>query len=308
MNFLRLQMFHAVAKHGSYSQTARELFISQPAVSKQVRELERELGVELFNHLGRRIHLTEAGRIVYAYADRVLALTDETRCALVELERLERGCLPLGATPSPGTYLLPAILASFREAYPALDLTLEIAPARELQRQLYSHELELAILASEPDAAELHVQPLGREPMVLVASQESPLARKSALTTRDLERETFLLREQDSESRGMLEAALQQLSLTPRQTMELNGVEAVKRAVAAGLGISLFSWHAVAAELERGELHELRLPELRLERRLNLVRHRGTRTSAAALSFAAFFQKNFVPPPATLTEVLGVRA
>ncbi len=197
----RLQVFRAVATHGSYSRAAHEvLHISQPAVSKHVRLLEDELGVELFQRLGKQVELTEAGRIVLDYAEQVWALTEDTRRALLDLQGLQRGTLRLGASSTPGIYLLPPVLAAFTRRYPGITLTLEIANSQRVTDGVLNRQWDLGVVGITPDEALLDVQPYCRDTLVLIVPPSHHLAGRPAVTLDDLVGETWILREEGSAS------------------------------------------------------------------------------------------------------------
>ncbi len=285
MNLLRLQVFQAVAQHLSYSRAAQELFVSQPAVSKQVRELERELGVHLFARAGRGIRLTEAGRVIFAYARQVQVVTEEARCALRDLEQLERGCLRVAATPGLAPYYLLPALARFARRHPALELEVQVADAGRIRGLLEEGEADLALVGELPSTPSLGVLPLGEERLVVVAAPTHPLATGRE----DLAAADWLWREEGSTTRRLGEELLTSLGVAPRRGITLPGPELVKRAAAAGLGIALVGEGCVAAESARGELALLRTLG---HRPLSLLSRKGARVPAAALAFTALLEKH----------------
>ncbi|HEX9532502.1 MAG TPA: LysR substrate-binding domain-containing protein [bacterium] len=176
MNLHQLRIFVTVAKRGSFSRAAEELHISQPSASIQVADLERALGVDLFEQVGRQIHLTEAGRVLEDYARRILALTEEARTAVSETAGLRRGHLAVGASPTPGTYLLPRIIAGFQERYPQVSISLHIAASTEVGERLMRHELDLGVVGGKMHTPGLQTEPFLDDEIVLVAAPTHPLA------------------------------------------------------------------------------------------------------------------------------------
>src|SRR3972149_7676690 len=181
MDFPRLWVFRTVARHLSFSRAADELHLSQPAVSKHIRQLEADLGVQLFHRLGNRVALTDAGRIMADYAQRVAVLTEEVRRVLSELAGLQRGYLRLGASTTPGLYLLPAVLARFQKKYPDLDTTLAIINSAEVTRRVLSGEFDLGFVGAPTDTAGRRNRPLVGGEIVLFVPAGQTLGKQAAL-------------------------------------------------------------------------------------------------------------------------------
>ncbi len=290
MDLHRLRVFHAVARLGSFSRAAEEVLLTQPAVSKQVRELEERLGFILLNRRGKQVSLTDAGRIVFNHAERVLALNEETRRALSDLEGLKRGYLHLGASSTPGTYLLPGVLAQFKERHPGIEISLAISRSEEIAKGVLRGEFDLGFVGAASQAG-LHVQPFVRDELLLITPPGHLLSQGGAISPSALEGETLILREPGSGSRSLLEGELRRLGLKLGKSLIMESPEAIKRAVAAGLGLSFISRFAVALELKRGELSTVALKGLRLERSLDIISRKDVRLPVSALAFAALFRK-----------------
>jgi len=290
LNLHRLRVFHAVARRESYSRAAEDLRISQPAVSKHVLDLEEELGAKLFHRLGRRIVLTEAGRLMTDYAQRIFLLADEARRALEELQGLERGRLHLGASSTPGNYLLPKALAAFQAKYPRLEVSLNIMASHDVVEQVLRQDLDLGFVGAT-FSADLHVQPYVEDELILILRPGHPLASIRTIAPEALEKETFVLRDVASGTRTVAEAELKTRGITIRRLLELRSVEAVKQAVAEGLGISFISRHAVALEVRHKVLAVAADPRLRFRRPLVMISRKDARLSPSALAFAASVRK-----------------
>jgi DNA-binding transcriptional LysR family regulator len=291
MDFQRLTVFRAVARRLSFSRAAAELHLSQPAVSKHVRQLEAELGVPLFHRLGKRVELTDAGHIVADYTRRVFALTEDVRRVLGELEGLQRGYLRLGASATPGLYLLPEVLARFRRQYPQVETTLTITNSADIVRRVLAGELDLGFVGGAPVTAGLQVQPLADDTIVVIVPAGHSLARQRTFAPDLLARETLVVREAGSATRQLTEAHLQQHGLAPATVLEMTGCEGVKRAVCAGLGVAFISSRAITLELAGGLVSVPQLPELSFSRPLLLVTRKDARPSAASLAFLALLRK-----------------
>jgi DNA-binding transcriptional LysR family regulator len=286
----QLAVFRAVARHQSFSRAAEELSISQPAVSAHVRELQRLYGVALFEQVGRRVRLTEAGRLLEEYADRLLALVEESRRALEELKGLARGRLSVGASTIPGTYFLPEALGRFKERHAGVELNLRIGDTHQALGMLRRGEVDLAVVGEWHDAKEMspggvRSHPYRSDALVLVTAPEHRWARDGLADTKELEGELFILREHGSSTRANADALLRRIGVTPRIAMEWESTEAIKKAVQAGLGVSILSDRAVALEVEVGLLRVISHPQLVCPRQFYVVTHADRRLSPAALAF-----------------------
>jgi DNA-binding transcriptional LysR family regulator len=287
----QMSVFRAVARHLSFTRAAEELYISQPAVSAHVRELERLYGVELFEQVGRRVRLTEAGKLLEEYADRLLALVEESRRALEELKGLERGHLAVGASTIPGTYFLPQALGCFKERHPGVEVALRIGDTHQVLGMMRRGEVELAVVGELQEVDGLQRQPYRSDELVLVVSPGHRWAQSGPGEIAELEKESFILREQGSSTRENAEALLRRAGIVPRIAMEWESTEAIKKAVEAGLGVTVLSAHAVALEVAHGLLAVVRHPALECRRQFYVVTQRDRRLSPAAREFAALLEE-----------------
>jgi DNA-binding transcriptional LysR family regulator len=292
MNLNHLAIFHAVAEQGSISRGAERLFISQPAVSKQIGELERSLGTRLFDRLPRGVRLTEAGALLAGYARRLFALEAEAERALSELKGLDRGRLLVGASVTIGNYLLPGLLAEFGRRHPGVDVRLDIANTEAIQQRLAEGELDIGLTEgfAEDDALEAEV--FGEDVLVVIAPPAHPLvirARASGgpVTPERLCLEPFVVREPGSGTLAVAERALAARGLSLRPALTLSHAEAIKRAVIAGAGLAIVSSLTIAQELAAGTLAVIPVSDLPLRRALHLLRLRGRHEGHATRAFLA---------------------
>lgn len=287
----QLKVFRAVARHESFSRAAEELYISQPAVSGHVRELERLYGTELFEQVGRRVRLTEAGRLLEEYADRLLALVEESRRAIDELKGLERGHLAVGASTIPGTYFLPEALGCFKARHPQVEVELRMGDTHQVLGMVRRGEVELAVVGELREDDGLCRRPYRSDELVLVVSPGHHWAREGLRGTAELESEPFILRERGSSTRENAEALLRRAGLAPRVAMEWESTEAIKKAVQAGLGVSILSDRAVELEVAHGLLALVPHPALQCRRQFYVVSYQDRRLSPAARAFAALLEE-----------------
>lgn len=288
MNFNHLLIFHKVAEKRHFTRAAEELFISQPAVSKQIAELERQLGQPLFVQVGRKIHLTEAGQILYDYATRIFALSAEAEAILDELHDLKRGRLAVGASTTIGIYLLPELLGEYRSQYPQIELFLAIANAEEIQERLLAHSIEVGLVEGAVTHAELASQEWRQDELVLITSVQRPTIVGEGQSIRSLltKNVPFILREPGSGTRTVLEDAIAAQGLPAiHPFLELGSTEAIKKAVIAGLGVSFVSEHTIGLELAAGLIKCVPIPDFKLTRPLYLVYPKQKRLSKAAQAF-----------------------
>lgn len=281
----QLRIFCAVARLGSFTRAAQDLYISQPAVSVQVRSLERALGVHLVDRLAREVVLTEAGRIVYDYATRIFNLTEEMGRAVDDLRGLRAGVLLLGASGTPGAYLLPQALGAFRQRYPEIRAELLIANSAEIARRVLSHELDLGVVGEAVSDASISSIPYTSDELVVFTSPRHRFAKMSAIALAEVGSEPFVMREVGSATRKWAEQSLREAGLQIQVVMELGNNEAVKRAVAAELGIGMLSRYALDLELQAGALAIADVAGLECRRMLYVIHHREKRLTYAQRAF-----------------------
>lgn len=281
----RIRVFHAVAKELNYSRAAQELGISQPAVSFHIRGLEEELGVSLFERVGKQLFLTAAGRILDDDTARMILLEEEAKIALTELAGLDRGVLVVGASATIGIYLLPEVLGTFRGKHPSLKVNLKLGnKARTLER-LRDNEVDFGLVAGPLREADLVSEAYLEDELIPIVSPDHKLSKRKHIQPAELRSEVFLMRERGSGTQQRLEERLFQMGVQPAETMQLGSTEAIKQSVAANLGISVASRYAVRAELSSGRLAMADIPALVIGRDLLLVHHKDKRLSRAAIAF-----------------------
>ena len=249
MNLNHLAIFQAVAEAGSIGGGAARLHISQPAVSKQLKDFEASLGLPLFDRLPKGVRLTAAGEQLLVYARRITATETAAEQALAEIRDLHAGKLAIGASTTIGNYLLPTLLAEYRRTRPGIEIVLEIANTELIQHKLLDNALDLGLTEGFVDSAELHAEVFAMDQIVVITAPDHPLAKRTDLTLQQLCHEPCILREPGSGTRSVIEHMLTQRGLQHAAAMSLGSTEAIKRAVAAGAGISLVSRLAVSSEL-----------------------------------------------------------
>ncbi len=285
MNLHHLAVFHAVAREQSVTRGAQRLKTSQPAVSRQLAELERALQARLVDRLPRGVGLTPAGELLYGYAQKIFALEAEARRAIGELQGLQRGRLLIGASLTVGSYLLPAILARFRAAHPGLEVAVEIANTREVLAQLARRRLDLGLTEGFVPGQEFRWEVFGGDELVGIGPPGHPLAQAGRVTAARLCAQPVILREEGSGTRAVIERALVAKGLRIQPVMTLGSTEAIKAAVACGAGLAIVSQLSVRVELDQGRLALIHLSDLRIHRDLHLSRLADRTPGRAAQAF-----------------------
>jgi molybdate transport repressor ModE-like protein len=286
-----LAIFAEVAKHGTMTAAAEAAGISQPAISAQVKALERFYGTRLLERDGRGSAPTAAGRLVADYAVRVLALVDELRRGVADLEGLTAGELIVGASSTVGEQLLPTYLGQFHAAHPQVRLSVRIGNSAEISARVAARELDFAIVGEEPRDGELFAQPVLEDRIVAFLAPGDPLLREAPVGPLALRGRQFVMREVGSATRALAERCLRETSCDPGHVIELGSNEAVKRAVEAGLGIGLLSTYTIEAERLAGLLADLPVVGWTCRRSFWLIRRRDRVLTRAEEAFLALLPR-----------------
>jgi len=279
----RLELFLAVLDHGGVGRAAKARNISQPAVSEHLRGLEAYFGISLLERYGRSVRPTAAARLVEPYARQAVGLLRGAARAAADLRGLHSGSLTIGASTTPGTYLLPAALGRFHAAHPGIALSLQISDTREIERWVSAGQVELGVIGEAPLVPGLVAEPWVQDELVLIVPRGHPFARRRSVPAPAIAGEVYIAREEGSSTRGVAERYLARLGVTLTPAMELGSTEAIREAVAARLGVALVSRHAVLPRDRR--IVAARLAGPRWTRDLLIVRRLGTPLGPAAAAF-----------------------
>lgn len=286
MTFRQLASFLAVVRERSFSRGAQRIHVSQPTLSEHVHELERELGTRLFLRRGRQVSLTEAGRIFEPHAARLLAAVDEARHAVLQLDGLTRGSLLIGASTTPGIYVLPAVVAEFQRLHPRIELSLRIGNSRVIEELVRADELDIGVVGGHVLGPGERCVAAGLvDELVLIVGRGHRWAGATLVGRRELSTERLLVRETGSATRQVMERALQQAGVTTARTMELDDTEAIKQCVMVGLGVAFVSVHAIRAEVRARALAVLRVRGVRIRRHFHVIHGERRELTASARAF-----------------------
>jgi DNA-binding transcriptional LysR family regulator len=289
----QLRILKAIAAEGSFKRAADSLYVSQPAVSLQVQNLERQLDVPLFDRGGRRAQLTEAGHLLLSYGDRILALCQETCRAIEDLQNLQGGTLIIGASQTTGTYLMPKLIGLFRHQYPDVGVQLHVHSTRRTCWSIVNGQVDLAIIGGEVPLelqTSLDIEPYAEDELALVLPVFHPLAQKETIQREDLYRLNFITLDAQSTIRKVIDQILVRSNIDPRLLkieMELNSIEAIKNAVQSGLGAAFISVSAIEKELKLGALKRVAIENVVVKRTLSLILNPNRYRSKASEIFIA---------------------
>lgn len=288
----QLTVFRTVARQLSYTRAAELLYLSQPAVTQQVRNLERITGLHLFTRSGRGIMLTPAGEAMLQHVERMLALFDETGAVVGDIDALERGSVVIGASISAGTYIVPALLGHFHTRHPRVHVTLIVENRRAIEERLLSSQLDLAVISIVEHHELFRVELLQAYELIVVTAPDHPLARQQSLTTDDLRYELFLLREHGAGTRLDTDLHFARTHVSLQHSLELNSIEAIKEGVIAGLGIAVLPRESVELEVGNGDLIILDVQGFPLQREWHIVTLKNRSVSHAAAALHNFLLQN----------------
>jgi LysR family transcriptional regulator, low CO2-responsive transcriptional regulator len=284
----QLKAFEAVARHLNYTRAAEELFLTQPAVSMQIKQLEELIGQALFEQMGKKIHLTEAGREVYRYSLAIHNQVSEMQMVLTEMKGLQHGKLTL-TVASTANYFLPTLLGVFSQRHKGVTVDIDVTNRENLLCALAANTTDLAIMGHPPDGLELESHPFLTNPLVVLAAPDHPLAGAKNIPIEKLATETFIMRERGSGTRAARERFFAERGgISFSKTMEMNSNEAIKQAVQAGIGLGVLSIHTLEVELMLKRLVVLNVEGFPIMRNWYIVHRQGKRFSAIAQAFKEF--------------------
>lgn len=283
----QLQVFEAAARHLSFSRAAAELHLSQPGVSMQIKQLEETAGHPLFEQMGKKLFLTEAGHEVRRTAQAVAQQLNDLETSLIDMKGLRQGELTVGVVSTASSFAI-RLISQFRRLHPHVRITLNVVNRESLLASLAGNEVDLALMGQPPEGHDLQSVPFMENPLVIIAPLNHPLVGKKAIPLALVAEESFVAREAGSGTRISTEAYFQSHGLPWRVAMEMNKNEAIKLAVEAGLGLGVVSRHTVAIELAAKRLYALDVEGFPIIRHWHLVSRVNKRFSAAARAFSEF--------------------
>ncbi|MBC8282120.1 MAG: LysR family transcriptional regulator [Chloroflexi bacterium] len=290
LNFHQLHIFQMVATHLSFSRAAEAMEITQPAVSIQVQELEKFLGITLFHRRPRGLRITEAGDAVLAYSQQIFALSSQLVDTVQEMEDLQSGHLVLGASTTPGEYVLPAVVGRFRQVYPGIHVELVIGNTRTIIQRILDRDMDLGMVGDrvEQHSNELEMVDFQDDEIVMVAAPDHPAASMVKPTVEQVVELGLVIREEGSATRLSAERRFREIGIVPTIAIEVGSNQAVKQAATAGGGIGIISKLGITAELKAGMLTELDVVGWECRRPLTLIQPKDRYLSPSQRAFREF--------------------
>ena len=289
----QFQIFSMAAKHLSFARAAEQLHLTHAAISLQIKQLEDVSGAKLFDRIGKKVFLTEAGETLLVHARKILELLNDANESLMALKGLKGGRITIAVT-SNAEYFAPGLLAEFRQLQADVRIRLLVDNREEVTRLLVANEVDLVIMGRPPADLDAEAVSFSPHPLVIVAGAGHPLVKREHLSIEELAGEMMIVRESGSGTRLAMETFFRERGLEPRIDMEMGSNEAIKQAVVAGLGIGFISQHILGLELSTGRLAILNVEGTPVMRRWFLVRQKGKNLSPALGAFWDFVVK-FAP-------------
>lgn len=286
----QLKVFEATARHGSFTRAAEELFLTQPTVSMQVKQLTKAVGLPLFEQVGKRLYLTDAGRELFSTCQEIFNKLDQLEMKVADMKGMKQGHLRL-AVITTTKYFMPRLLGPFCQQFPGIDVSLTVTNHERVIERLSNNQDDLYVMSQLPDHLEIKSHPFLENPLVVVAPANHVLAKEKDITLKRLSEETFIMREPGSGTRRAFQKMLDAQGLTVKVRLELGSNEAIKQAIAGGLGLSVLSRHTLTPEGPHSELTILDVEGFPIKREWYIVHLSGKQLSVVASTFLEYLQK-----------------
>lgn len=285
----QLKVFETAARHRSFTRAAEELFLTQPTVSMQIKQLTKTVGLPLFEQVGKRLYLTDAGRELYATCQKIFDQLSEFEMKVAELKGMKQGRLRL-ATISTTKYFVPRLLGPFCQLYPGIDISLEVTNHERILERLSDNQDDVYILSQPPEDFDINCYPFVENPLVVLAPRHHPLVQEKNIPLSRLNGEPFIMREPGSGTRKAVQKLFEEHKISVKVRLELGSNEAIKQAIVGGLGISVLSRHTLALEGTDGPLAILDVEGFPIERYWYVVYPAGKQLSVIARTFLEYLQ------------------
>ncbi len=283
----QLQVFEAIAKHSSFTRAAEELYLTQPTVSQQMKQLTKAIGMPLFEQLGKRLYLTEAGEEVLKTSREISERFSQLEMTLAGLRGMKQGKLRISAITT-AKYFVPRLLGPFLQKYPGIAISFQVTNRQQVLDRLADNLDDLYFIGMPPSTADICVRPFMENPLVVVAPHNHPLAHEKNIALHRLAEEPFIVRESGSGTRMVLERFFAENRIEINVVMEIGSNEAIKQAIVGGLGISVLSRHSLVLEGTHGPLAILDVEGFPLQRHWYVIHPESKRLSIVAQTFLDF--------------------
>ncbi|MBW1779970.1 MAG: LysR family transcriptional regulator [Deltaproteobacteria bacterium] len=285
INFNQLRIFCAAAKHQNFTIAAQKLYITQPAVTAQIKLFEAACNLKLFKKRGRKVYLTDEGKTLYQYVHKVFEYEKEIENVIEDMRELKRGILRLGTTKSYARYFMPFMITRFRETYPDIKIHLDEGSSQDMTRSLLDFQNEIAIIAKAEEHSDIYFLPFSEEEVVLIIGPDHRLTEKRVVSFEELSTEPIIMKEIGSGTRKLVSELFARHHHTPDVLMETSNTEFIKQLVQRGDGISFLVKEAVAIELDEGELATVPLEDGRIFLDISIAYLKNQHLSPPAQAF-----------------------
>jgi len=285
----QLKVFEATARHGSFTRAAEELFLTQPTVSMQVKQLTKAVGLPLFEQVGKKLYLTDAGRELFSTCQDIFSRLDQLEMRVADMKGMKQGQLRL-AVITTAKYFVPRLLGPFCQIYPGIDVSLIVTNHEQVIERLSDNQDDLYIMSQLPEHIDINAYPFLDNPLVVIAPRNHPLAGQKNISLSQLIEEPFIMREPGSGTRRSVQKLFDQEGVSVRVRLELGSNEAIKQAIAGGLGISVLSRHTLTPEGSNSELTVLDVQGFPIHRNWYAVSLSGKQLSVVASTFLDYLK------------------
>ncbi|UOF90883.1 LysR family transcriptional regulator [Fodinisporobacter ferrooxydans] len=292
MDFYQLNTFYHVAQRLNFTRAAEDLNMSQSAVSRQIEALEKNLGLPLFNRIGRSVSLTEAGYVLYKQCEQILRLVEGTQAAIETLKNLESGSLRVGCSSTVGNYILPSVVLKFIRKYPGIQIHVNIDCTKHMLERAEAGDVDIAIIAGPIESNVLYVEPFLKDEIVLAMGKNHPLVGEDDILFDSLSQYPILVRSEGSHSRKTILQHFARIGWDTISTVEFDTTEAIKQAIIAGPAIGFLSKFSIHHEVQCGLMSMYDHEPYAIHRNFYIVSHKGKHPSPAMLAFKTFLRKH----------------
>lgn len=304
MDLHYLELFNTIAKYESYKKASEVLHISQPALSIQIKKLEAQIGLKLFNKIGNKIYLNENGVMLQDYTNKIFHIVDELEITILDTHQFIGGTLNIGGSNTPGTYILPEVIGAFKKHYPNTKFNLHIGNTAEISDLINNGTLDIAINGGSCSYSEqIYVERLFADQLLVVASPQNPYCKEKSLSVENYKKMNFVVHKTDSQLYSYYIDFIKQMHIPENIAMYLGSIDAIKQAVNSNLGVSLIPYGAVKFELQFGLLKVLPLPITRLQYPYSLIYNKNKALSTTSKKFIEFIHSSIERYPMNELEL-----
>lgn len=274
MNLDKLRIFHIVASHNSFTRASEDLFLTQPGISKHVKHLEEYYGLRLFDRLGKKVVLTQAGDVLYESTKEIFRLIDDAKEKIDDLKAMAGGKITVGASFTAGVYIIPELLGRFNQMHPEVEILLDVAFSHSIAEKVIANELDIGFIGAPYDDERLITKKLCEDRLVIIIPKDHQWKRRKSIKLAELVDQPFILAQKGSGTRAIIEKLLQKACAELKKKIEFGNTEAVKKAVAAGIGVSILSECSIKNEAAAGQIKTVRLSDYALNRTFYFTYHK----------------------------------